>query len=74
MDNLEGAQSFADTRNQEVLAKIQRVFEERKRRFDARLDNYKKITTLSGQRESFARSSVANSDAVREKIMAIKKK
>ena len=48
MDNLEGAQSFADTRNQEVLAKIQRVFEERKRRFDLRLDNYKKITSLSG--------------------------
>ena len=76
MDNLDGTQSFADTRNQEVLAKIQRVFEERKKRFDMRLDNFKRITKLnknSSDRDSFARSSIT-SEAVRERILAIKQK
>jgi hypothetical protein len=76
MDNLDGTQSFADTRNQEVLAKIQRVFEERKKRFDMRLDNFKRITKLNrnaGDRDSFARSSIT-SEAVRERILAIKHK
>jgi len=83
MDNLDGTQSFADTRNQEVLAKIQRVFDERKKRFDMRLDNFKRITKLnrnSSERGSptkldisFARSSIT-SEAVRERILAIKQK
>lgn len=39
---IDNRQSFTDNRKEEVLAKIKRVYEERKRRYDVRLENYKK--------------------------------